>query len=56
MDNDGLLNDTELNEFQRRCFNGPLQPQALEDVKSVLRRNLSDGVSGNAITKKGKSL
>lgn len=53
MDNDELLNDEELNFFQKRCFNAPLQPQALEDVKSVLRRNLSNGVSGNAITKNG---
>lgn len=26
-DNDGLLNDQELNAFQRRCFNAPLNPQ-----------------------------
>ncbi|XP_067013378.1 mitochondrial Rho GTPase isoform X2 [Anabrus simplex] len=52
-DNDGLLNDLELNAFQRRCFNAPLQPQVLEDVKAVLRKNLSDGVAGDSITLKG---
>ena len=25
LDNDGILNDRELNFFQRRCFNAPLQ-------------------------------
>ena len=29
----GFLDDTELNEFQIRCFNAPLQPQALQDIK-----------------------
>ena len=24
LDNDGFLSDYELNEFQKRCFNGPL--------------------------------
>lgn len=28
-DNDGLLNDQELNAFQRRCFNAPLNPQVI---------------------------
>ena len=29
IDNDGLLNDQELNGFQRRCFNAPLNPQVI---------------------------
>ncbi|XP_045473438.1 mitochondrial Rho GTPase isoform X2 [Harmonia axyridis] len=53
MDCDGLLNDTELNNFQSRCFNAPLQPQVLDDVKSVLRKNLDDGVQNNCVTFKG---
>lgn len=46
-DNDGLLNDSELNAFQKRCFDTPLRPEAMEDVKSVLRKNISGGVSPN---------
>ncbi|ERL91674.1 hypothetical protein D910_09002 [Dendroctonus ponderosae] len=53
IDCDGLLNDIELNNFQSRCFNAPLQPQVLDDVKAVLRKNLDDGVSQNGVTLKG---
>ncbi|XP_061685101.1 mitochondrial Rho GTPase 1b isoform X2 [Syngnathoides biaculeatus] len=53
LDNDGILNDNELNFFQKTCFNMPLEPQALEDVKNVVRKNLSDGVCDNGLTLKG---
>ncbi|XP_015838696.1 mitochondrial Rho GTPase isoform X1 [Tribolium castaneum] len=53
IDCDGLLNDIELNNFQSRCFNAPLQPQVLDDVKAVLRKNIDDGVSHNCVTLKG---
>ncbi|KAK6625968.1 hypothetical protein RUM43_006267 [Polyplax serrata] len=53
LDNDGLLSDDELNFFQKRCFNVPLQPQILEDVKSAIRKNLSDGLERNCITLNG---
>lgn len=39
---------------QRTCFNTPLAPQALEDVKNVVRRNMTDGVKGNGLTLKGQ--
>lgn len=55
MDNDGLLNDVELNSFQHHCFGAPLQPRVLDDVKVVLRKNISDGVVDNAITLRGNS-
>ncbi len=93
LDNDGILNDNELNFFQvravffstclhtqlhklhvnesvifswaallmivgialqRTCFNIPLAPQALEDVKNVVRKNMSDGVQDNGLTLKGE--
>ncbi|XP_061701823.1 mitochondrial Rho GTPase 1-A isoform X3 [Syngnathoides biaculeatus] len=53
LDNDGILNDNELNFFQRTCFNTPLASQALEDVKNVVRRNMGDGVKDNGLTLKG---
>lgn len=31
----------------------PLAPQALEDVKNVVRRNMTDGVKDNGLTLKG---
>lgn len=91
LDNDGILNDNELNFFQvnhvrtcvmntaririhktepatysklwvilcvpskRTCFNAPLEPQALEDVKNVVRKNLTNGVCDNGLTLKGRN-
>lgn len=52
-DNDGIMNDREIYHFQRRCFNVPLQPQALEDVKAVVRRQITDGIDHDGITEKG---
>lgn len=53
LDNDGILNDHELNKFQRRCFNTPLQPQALDDVKNIVKRNVADGVFDDGLTLNG---
>ncbi|XP_072761132.1 mitochondrial Rho GTPase isoform X3 [Anoplolepis gracilipes] len=53
VDNDGLLNDVELNAFQQWCFNTPLQPQVLEDVKAVLSKNICDGICNGCVTMKG---
>ncbi|XP_023709207.1 mitochondrial Rho GTPase isoform X3 [Cryptotermes secundus] len=52
-DNDGLLNDVELNNFQTYCFDVPLQPNVLDEVKAIVRRNISDGVVNNALTLRG---
>ncbi|TRY56363.1 hypothetical protein DNTS_034964 [Danionella cerebrum] len=54
LDNDGILNDLELTFFQKVCFNTPLAPQALEDVKNVVRKNVTDGVLDNGLTLKGR--
>ncbi|OWF40098.1 Mitochondrial Rho GTPase 1 [Mizuhopecten yessoensis] len=53
LDNDSILKDDEVHLFQRKCFNAPLQPQALEDVKSIVKRNITDGIINNGITLKG---
>ncbi|XP_025266751.1 mitochondrial Rho GTPase isoform X2 [Camponotus floridanus] len=53
VDNDNLLNDMELNAFQQWCFNTPLQPQVLEDVKAVLSKNICDGICNGCVTMKG---
>lgn len=52
-DNDGLLNDDEIYQFQRCCFNVPLQPQALEDVKCVVRRQMDGGIEHGMLTLNG---
>uniref|UniRef100_A0A8C4QJ09 Mitochondrial Rho GTPase 2 n=1 Tax=Eptatretus burgeri TaxID=7764 RepID=A0A8C4QJ09_EPTBU len=53
LDNDGLLNDTELNFFQRTCYRIPLAPSTVEDVKNVVRRNVQNGIGGNSLTLEG---
>ncbi|TKY85750.1 hypothetical protein EX895_005290 [Sporisorium graminicola] len=35
-DKDGLLSDGELNEFQSKCFDTPLQAQELEGIKDLV--------------------
>lgn len=53
LDNDNLLSDKEIFLFQRRCFSSPLQPDALAEVKSVIKKHIPDGVNDNCITLKG---
>ena len=53
INNDGFLDDTELNEFQIRCFNAPLQPQALQDIKNVVTKSLPTGVVDKGLTMEG---
>jgi len=52
-DNDNLLSDEEINTFQQKCFNAPLHPQALEDVKTIVKKNVNDGIIKDGITLKG---
>ncbi|KAF3704531.1 WD repeat-containing protein 90 [Channa argus] len=52
-DNDRILSDAELNRFQKSCFGNPLAPQALDDVKTVVWKNTSDGVQDNGLTLNG---
>nr|CAB3265573.1 mitochondrial Rho GTPase 1-like [Phallusia mammillata] len=52
-DNDGLLNDKELANFQKICFSTPLATQALQDVKNVVKKNCPDGVIEDSLTVDG---
>ncbi|CAG8484180.1 4298_t:CDS:10 [Ambispora leptoticha] len=52
-DKDGVLNDDELNDFQRKCFNAPLQQQELEGVKDVVKDNEPAGVNDIGLTELG---
>lgn len=52
-DQDGLLNDAEIQEFQRRCFNKPLLPADLEEIKTTIRRVLPEGATDEGISRAG---
>ncbi|CAF0742749.1 unnamed protein product [Brachionus calyciflorus] len=52
MDNDGRLNDNELNEFQLKCFGIRLNSNSLQEVKTLLNSN-NENLIENEITLKG---
>ena len=52
-DNDGVLNNSELGNFQKICFNTPLAAQALQDVKNVVKKNCSEGIINDCLTLEG---
>ncbi|KAI7831039.1 P-loop containing nucleoside triphosphate hydrolase protein [Kickxella alabastrina] len=53
MDGDGILNDAELNDFQRKCFNTPLQQRELEGVKEIVKASRPDGVVSGGLNVEG---
>ncbi|KAH9980350.1 mitochondrial Rho GTPase [Lactifluus volemus] len=50
---DGVLDYVELNEFQRKCFDAPLQLQELEGIKDIVLEYGPDGVRGDGLTEAG---
>ncbi|KAF7985581.1 hypothetical protein HWV62_3865 [Athelia sp. TMB] len=50
---DGILDASELNEFQRKCFDAPLQLQELEGIKEMVREHAGDGVRDEGLTEAG---
>ncbi|XP_022719377.1 mitochondrial Rho GTPase 1-like isoform X1 [Durio zibethinus] len=52
-DRDGALSDAELNDFQVKCFNAPLQPSEIVGVKRVVQDKLIEGVNERGLTLTG---
>ncbi|KAK9086717.1 hypothetical protein Syun_029111 [Stephania yunnanensis] len=52
-DKDGALSDAELNDFQVKCFNAPLQPSEIMGVKRVVQDKLPEGVNDRGLTLTG---
>ncbi|PKA50458.1 Rac-like GTP-binding protein ARAC3 [Apostasia shenzhenica] len=52
-DRDGALSDSELNDFQVRCFNAPLQPSEIVGVKKVVQDKMPEGVNEHGLTLTG---
>ncbi|XP_072996464.1 mitochondrial Rho GTPase 1-like [Typha latifolia] len=52
-DKDGALSDAELNDFQVRCFNAPLQPTEIVGVKRVVQEKMPEGVNERGLTLTG---
>ena len=53
IDNDGVLSDSELSRFQRKCFNMDLEHGTLDNLKAVVLKNCSDGLSNDGLTSRG---
>ncbi|OMP05024.1 Small GTPase superfamily [Corchorus olitorius] len=53
IDMDGVLSDAELNEFQVKCFNAPLQPAEIVGVKRVVQERIRGGVNDLGLTLDG---
>ncbi|EMD39551.1 hypothetical protein CERSUDRAFT_111868 [Gelatoporia subvermispora B] len=50
---DGILDAAELNEFQRKCFDTPLQSQELEGIKAMVQEHADGGVREGGLTEAG---
>ncbi|KAJ3532773.1 hypothetical protein NM688_g7374 [Phlebia brevispora] len=50
---DGVLDTAELNEFQSKCFDTPLQAQELEGIKEMVREHAASGVRDGGLTEEG---
>lgn len=55
LDKDGILSDGELNEFQKKSFNSPLQQQELEGIRDLVRTGCPEGITDNGLLLEGKS-
>ncbi|CAN0897119.1 Mitochondrial Rho GTPase 1 [Linum grandiflorum] len=56
-DRDGALSDAELNDFQVKCFNAPLQPSEIVGVKRVVEEKLpSVGTTDGGVNDRGLTL
>lgn len=53
LDGDGLLSDHELNLFQENCFGIPLQKDSLDDLKSIIKQSIMDGIVNDSMTLTG---
>ncbi|EKM79460.1 hypothetical protein AGABI1DRAFT_59100 [Agaricus bisporus var. burnettii JB137-S8] len=50
---DGILDAAELNEFQRKCFDAPLQLQELEGIRAMVQEHADGGVRDGGLTEAG---
>jgi len=53
IDKDGVLDDHELNEFQKTCFEAPLSVDDLKKLKATIRRQQQDGITDRGLTLAG---
>ncbi|PIA30248.1 hypothetical protein AQUCO_05700154v1 [Aquilegia coerulea] len=52
-DRDNTLSDTEFNDLQIKCFNVPLPPSEVVDIKRVVQEKYPEGVNERGLTLRG---
>lgn len=52
-DQDGLLNDQEMNDFQSKCFEKPLSAEDLDNIKQSIQRGSSAAEKADGVDLKG---
>ncbi|KAI5849734.1 mitochondrial Rho GTPase 1 [Tricharina praecox] len=52
-DQDGLLNDKEIQDFQTKCFGKPLAPDDLEEIKTLIRKTSPESATEEGIDGRG---
>ncbi|KAL7273573.1 ERMES complex Ca(2+)-binding regulatory GTPase gem1 [Rhizina undulata] len=52
-DQDGILNDTEIQEFQKKCFGKPLAPEDLEEIKEMAQKKVPPSDPQEGINEQG---
>ena len=52
-DQDGYLNDSEINDFQNKCFGKPLGAEDLENIKQAISKYSDTSVTPKGITQEG---
>ncbi|KAK9468914.1 EF hand associated-domain-containing protein [Lipomyces arxii] len=52
-DQDGFLNDKEMNNLQLKVFNKRIEPLDLEEIKSMINRTEPGGVTDEGVSQKG---
>ncbi|CAI9102235.1 OLC1v1000474C1 [Oldenlandia corymbosa var. corymbosa] len=52
-DRDDALSDVELNDFQIKCFQAPLQPSEISEVKKVVQQQYPGGINDRGLTLAG---
>ena len=53
LDKNGIVNDEEIDNFQRKCFGAPLQKHELDAVKQIVKENEPDGATSEGLTEIG---
>ena len=50
---DGVWDNSELNEFQRKCYDAPLQLKEMEGIKNMVKGQVPNAIKDDGLTEAG---